>query len=161
MRGAFALVGAAIILAIAPIARGDPGGDLSEVLAADADAVAAREAMARKAWDVAAKHLSQALVRHPDEADLHSDLGFASRKLGDLDRAFVHYRRALALDPRHRGAHEYIGEAYLMAGDLPSAEKHVAALRAICLLPCEELEDLEEAVGKYRAGKGLPTPARP
>ena len=156
MRGALALAVAAIVLAIAPIARGDPSGDLSEVLAADADAVAAREAMARKAWDVAAKHLSQALVRHPDEADLHSDLGFASRKLGDLDRAFVHYRRALALDPRHRGAHEYIGEAYLMAGDLASAEKHVAALRAICLLPCEELKDLEAAVGKYRVAKGLP-----
>ena len=161
MRGALALVVAAIILAIAPITRGDPSGDLSEALAADADAVAAREAMARKAWDVAAKHLSQALVRHPDDADLHSDLGFASRKLGDLDRAFVHYRRALALDPRHRGAHEYIGEAYLIAGDLPSAEKHVAALRAICLLPCEELADLEEAVGKYRAAKGLPPPTRP
>ena len=161
MRGALALVVAAVLLAIAPIARGDPSGDLSEVLAADADAVAAREAMARKAWDVAAKHLAQALVRHPDDADLHSDLGFASRKLGDLDRAFVHYRRALAIDPRHRGAHEYIGEAYLMAGDLPSAEKHVAALRAICLLPCEELEDLEEAVGKYRAAKGLPPPTRP
>jgi len=161
MRGAIALAAAAIILAIAPIARGDPSGDLSEALAADADAVAAKEAMARKAWDVAAKHLSQALVRHPDDADLHSDLGFASRKLGDLDRAFVHYRRALALDPRHRGAHEYIGEAYLMAGDLASAEKHVAALRAICLLPCEELGDLEEAVAKYRAAKGLPPPARP
>jgi len=161
MRGALALVVAAIILAIAPIARGDPSGDLSEALAADADAVAAKEAMARKAWDVAAKHLSQALVRHPDDADLHSDLGFASRKLGDLDRAFVHYRRALAIDPRHRGAHEYIGEAYLMAGDLPGAEKHVAALRAICLLPCEELADLEEAVGKYRAAKGLAPPARP
>jgi Flp pilus assembly protein TadD len=161
MRGALALAVAAIVLAIAPIARGDPSGDLSEALAADADAVAAKEAMARKAWDVAAKHLSQALVRHPDDADLHSDLGFASRKLGDLDRAFVHYRRALAIDPRHRGAHEYIGEAYLMAGDLPGAEKHVAALRAICLLPCEELADLEEAVGKYRAAKGLAPPARP
>ena len=105
--------------------------------------------------------VGEALVRHPDEADLHSDLGFAYRNLRDLDRAFVHYRRALALDPRHRGAHEYIGEAYLMAGDLASAEKHVAALRAICLLPCEELKDLEEAVGGYRAAKGLRSAPRP
>jgi len=153
MRGALALAVAAIVLAIAPIARGDPSGDLSEALAADADAVAAREAMARKAWDVAAKHLSLALVRHPDDADLHSDLGFASRKLGDLDRAFVHYRRALAIDPRHRGAHEYIGEAYLLVGDLPNAEKHLAALREICLLPCEELQDLERAVTAFRTRK--------
>jgi len=48
-----------------------------------------------------------------------------------------------------------------MAGDLASAEKHVAALRAICLLPCEELKDLEEAVGGYRAAKGLPPAPRP
>ena len=160
-RAVLALAVAVAVVAISPAARGDPSGELSEALAADADAVAAREAMARKAWDVAARHLSQALVRHPDEADLHSDLGFAYRNLRDLDRAFVHYRRALALDPRHRGAHEYIGEAYLMAGDLASAEKHVAALRAICLLPCEELKDLEEAVGGYRAAKGLPPAPRP
>jgi hypothetical protein len=49
----------------------------------------------------------------------------------------------------YRGAHKYIGEAYLMVGDVPSAEKHLAALRAICLLPCEELTDLEKALAKY------------
>ena len=155
MRGALALAVAAIVLAIAPIARGDPSGDLSEALAADADAVAAREAMARKAWDVAAKHLSLALVRHPDDADLHSDLGFASRKLGDLDRAFVHYRRALAIDPRHRGAHEYIGEAYLMVGKPAEAERHLAALRAICFLPCEEMRELQAAIDEHRKKTSL------
>jgi len=157
---ALALMVATVAAVVAPVARGDMP-ELSEVLAADADAIAAREAMARKAWDVAAKHLSQALVRHPDDADLHNDLGYAYRNLRDLDRAFVHYRRALDIDPRHRGAHEYIGEAYLMAGDLASAEKHVAALRGICLLPCEELKDLEEAVGKYRVTKGLPPTSGP
>ena len=64
--------------------------------------------------------------------------------------AFRHYKRAIELEPRHRGAHEYIGEAYLMVGDVPNAEKHLAALRAICLLPCEELADLEKAFAKYR-----------
>jgi hypothetical protein len=37
-----------------------------------------------------------------------------------------------------------------MVGDVPNAEKHLAALRAICLLPCEELADLEKAFAKYR-----------
>lgn len=41
------------------------------------------------------------------------------------------------LDPRHRGAHEYIGETYLLAGDVNGAEKHLAALKEICLLPCQ------------------------
>ena len=29
------------------------------------------------------------------------------------DKAFVYYEKALSLDPRHKGAHEYIGELYL------------------------------------------------
>ncbi len=53
------------------------------------------------------------------------------------------------LDPRHRGAHEYIGEAYLLTGDVAGARKHLAALREICLLPCEELTDLERAIAEY------------
>jgi hypothetical protein len=37
-----------------------------------------------------------------------------------------------------------------MVGDEKSAEKHLSALRSICLLGCEELKDLEEAFAKYR-----------
>jgi len=29
-----------------------------------------------------------------------------------MKQAFEHYERALKLNPRHRGAHEYVGEAY-------------------------------------------------
>ena len=155
-RTALALALAVAIGAFGVPAGADPSFDLSSALADDADVVAGREAADRKEWDAAAKRLSQALVRHPDSADLHNDLGFAYRNLRKLDLAFEHYRRAIALDPRHRGAHEYIGEAYLMVGDLPNAERHLADLRAICLLPCEELEDLEKAVVGYRTARGLP-----
>ena len=85
-----------------------------------------------------------------DHADLQNYLGYSHRNLKQFDAAFRHYKRAIELEPRHRGAHEYIGEAYLMVGDVPNAEKHLAALRAICLLPCEELTDLEKAFAKYR-----------
>ena len=34
--------------------------------------------------------------------------------------------------------------------NLPKAEEHVAALRAICLIPCEELEELLAKVSAYR-----------
>jgi Flp pilus assembly protein TadD len=95
--------------------------------------------------------LTRAERRFPDSADLQNDLGFAYRNLKQFDEAFRHYKRALVLDPRHRGAHEYIGEAYLMIGDLPSAERHLAALREICLLPCEELDDLGKAVDAYKS----------
>jgi len=76
---------------------------------------------------------------------------YAYRQSGQLPLAFKHYQRALQLDPRHRGAHEYIGEAYLMANNLTKAEEHLAALQRICLIPCEEYDDLKKAVAEYRA----------
>jgi Flp pilus assembly protein TadD len=105
---------------------------------------------AARQWEEAIARLRKAEVRHPDHADLQNYLGYAHRNLKQLDAAFRHYKRAIELEPRHRGAHEYIGEAYLMVGDVPNAEKHLAALRAICLLPCEELTDLEKAFATYR-----------
>jgi hypothetical protein len=56
----------------------------------------------------------------------------------------------LKLNPRHRGAHEYLGEAYLMIRNLAKAEEHLAALQRICLLPCAEYGDLEKRVAEYR-----------
>lgn len=119
----------------------------------DADYAAGKQAMDRKNWQEAAKRFEVALKRNPDSADLENYLGYSYRHLKNFDLALRHYKRAIELDPRHRGAHEYIGEAYLMVNDLPNAEKHLAELRKICLLPCEELGDLEKAVAAYKAKK--------
>jgi hypothetical protein len=35
-------------------------------------------------------------------------------------------------------------------GDVASAEKHLEALRAICLLPCAEFDDLRKAIAAHR-----------
>jgi cobalamin biosynthesis Co2+ chelatase CbiK len=34
---------------------------------------------------------------------------------------------------------------------LAKAEEHLAALQRICLIPCEEYEDLKKTVAEYRA----------
>ena len=131
--------------------RAAPSGDGDDqALLADQDYTAARAAL--KAGDAAAAvaRLDRALKRFPDNADVHNELGFAHRRLKQLDKAFVHYRRALEINPQHRGAHEYIGEAYLMVGDQTAAERHLASLRAICVLSCEELRDLEKAIAEHR-----------
>jgi Flp pilus assembly protein TadD len=150
---------AATVLAIAtaayglPYAVAEPFESIPDASMRDADYAAGKQAMDKKDWPEAAKRFAVALKRNPDNPDLQNYLGYTHRNLKQFDLAFKYYKRALELNPQHRGAHEYIGEAYLLTGDLANAEKHLAALRNICLLPCEELEDLEKAVKLYRASQ--------
>ena len=143
----------AAIAALSPIAAADPDEADPDLATRDEHYAAGKRAVAKKDWAEAARLFKQAEMRHPDHADLHNSLGYSYRNLEQYELAFKHYRRAIELDPRHRGAHEYIGEAYLMTGDPAGAERHLAALKAICLLPCEELTDLERAIAQYRARK--------
>jgi len=138
------------LYAATPAAHAVPFEDTPDAAARDPDYAAAKAAMDKKNWAEAVKRFHQAALRDPDSADLHNYLGFSYRNLKQMDLAFKHYKRSIELNPRHRGAHEYIGEAYLMMNDLPGAERHLAALREICLLPCEELADLEKAIKEYR-----------
>jgi Flp pilus assembly protein TadD len=137
----------AILLALAGPALAD--GDAP----APADPPAYRTAVAAiEAGDFtrAIGLLRQHVAEKPNDANGWNWLGYASRKTGDLDGAFAHYRKALALDPKHRGAHEYIGEAYLMAKDLAKAEEHLGILDRLCRLPCAEYRDLKKAIAEYR-----------
>jgi hypothetical protein len=64
------------------------------------------------------------------------------------------YNEALKLNPQHRAAHEYIGEAYLLTGDLGKAEQHLAELQKLCTpIPCEEYKDLRRALDDYKKKK--------
>ena len=143
----------AVWFCLATGARADPS-EFEDTATRDPDYAAGKAAIEKKNWTEAVKRFQQTAVREPENADVQNFLGYAYRHLKQFDLAFKHYNRALALNPRHRGAHEYIGEAYLMVNDLPNAEKHLAALREICLLPCEELEDLDKAVQRYRGKTG-------
>ena len=153
MRALAAIVVACALGAFAPGALADPEETDPDLAKRDADYAAGVAAVKAKNFPEAVAKLKIAERRNPDSADLHNFLGYSYRNLKQFDLAFTHYKRSLALDPRHRGAHEYIGEAYLMVGDLPSAEQHVAALKGICLLGCEELADLEKAVAEYKKKK--------
>jgi Flp pilus assembly protein TadD len=141
------LVGVALY---ATPALADPTDEEPESARIDSDYAAGKKAIEAKDWTTAIRTLSSAALRDTRNADIQNYLGFAYRNAGEMKQAFEHYERALKLNPRHRGAHEYVGEAYLLVDDLPKAEEHVAALRAICLIPCEELEDLQAKVSAYR-----------
>ena len=68
------------------------------------------------------------------------------------------YQQALMFNPRHRSAREHLGELYLALGEPIKAEEQLAALKEICLVPCDELADLERAIKAYRAAAQRPRP---
>jgi Flp pilus assembly protein TadD len=121
----------------------------------DPDFEAGVKAIKSEQYLLAIQHMAAYVARAPEDADGENWLAYAHRRSGQLDAAFEHYAKALAIDPRHRGAHEYVGEAYLMVGNLAKAEEHLKALDRLCFFPCEQYTDLKEAVAQYKTTHGL------
>jgi tetratricopeptide (TPR) repeat protein len=98
--------------------------------------------------------LQRVVDRDAKNADAYNWLAYATRRNGDATAALPLYEKALAIDPKHRGAHEYIGEAYLILGNLPKAKEHLARLDSLCMLGCSQYRDLKKAVEEYeKTGK--------
>ena len=95
--------------------------------------------------------LFEVVGQEGERADAYNLLGFTHRKTGKLDAALKYYRKALELEPGHRGAHEYIGEAYLEMGDLASAKTHLKFLDNDCVFGCREYDMLKESIAKFEA----------
>jgi tetratricopeptide (TPR) repeat protein len=122
-------------------------------LAANELLASGREAVARADWKKAQVNLREAVREDPNNADAHNLLAYTYRKQNepDLVKAFEHYKLALSIDPKHRSAHEYIGEAYLMAGQLKKAQEHLMALETVCgNRQCEEYKDLAQAIAAFQ-----------
>ena len=107
----------------------------------------------RQDWKSAAAAMNDALAADSRHADYHSLYAYSLRRSGspDMDVVFKHYNEALRLDPKHRGAHEYIGEAYLMVGNVAKAKEHLGALDKICFFGCSEYNDLKKAISDAEA----------
>jgi len=94
--------------------------------------------------------LLQKVVRaEPRNADAWNYVGFSHRKLKEYDQSLAAYQKALAINPDHRGANEYLGELYLMTGEPGKAKNQLAKLQSLCPRGCEEYEDLKKAVEAY------------
>jgi Flp pilus assembly protein TadD len=148
---AAAALAAAICLPV--LTSADMGGSYPAAAAADPDFAAAVNAIESKDWGKAVELLNKAVGRDAKNADIHNLLGYSERKRGNLDAAFKHYERALALEPKHLGANEYLGEAYLQAGDLAKAEQQLAKLDKLCTFGCSEYKTLKRHVAEYKQKK--------
>lgn len=129
---------------------GGGGGDDGDRRVQDADYKAAMVAVKANDWSTVITRMSNHVARQPGDADGWNELGHAQRKIGNLDAAFKAYAKALQIDPKHRNAHEYLGEAYLQVGDLASAEGELRALDKLCFLRCEQYDDLEDEIRRYK-----------
>jgi Flp pilus assembly protein TadD len=90
--------------------------------------------------------LSPILKADAKNADAHNLMGYSLRKSGDFTQSLAHYRKALDLDPKHKGALEYLGELYVQTGHMDKAREIAARLKSLCPRGCEELADLEKAI---------------
>ena len=88
---------------------------------------------------------------NPRNANAWNYIGYSHRKLGAFEPALAAYGKALAINPDHRGANEYLGELYLQTGELAKAKERLARLDDLCFFGCEEFDDLKEAIRDYEA----------
>jgi len=140
-------------------AGGGGGGDGVRAKKQTAEYTAGVQAIEAKDFARPITLLATAVQHTPDDADAWNELAYATRKSGEPAKSIPLYQKALALDPRHLGAHEYIGEAYLALDNLPKAKEHLARLNRLCLFSCEQYRDLKKAVESYEksGGKVKPT----
>ena len=146
-------------------ARADGGGgsdsreNVSRGKPEDPDYTAAVRAIKADKYGEAIPLLQRVVGRDAKNADAFNWLAYATRKTGEPAASLPLYQKALAIDPKHKGAHEYIGEAYLMLDNLPKAKEHLSTLNSLCVLSCGEYRDLKRAVEAYEksGGKSKPT----
>ncbi|MFV2031392.1 MAG: tetratricopeptide repeat protein [Gammaproteobacteria bacterium] len=100
-------------------------------------------------YEKAIKLLTKAVADKPTDADAWNYLGLSNRKLKKFDLALNAYQKALAIDPKHRGANEYLGELYLQTNNLEKAKQRLKKLDDICFFGCKEFDKLKAAIAAY------------
>jgi tetratricopeptide (TPR) repeat protein len=114
----------------------------------------AEKAVKAGKYKKAVKLLNKEVKRDANNADAWNYLGFSNRKLKKYDASLAAYKKALAINPKHRGANEYLGELYLQTDKVANAKTQLATLKKICRSGCEEYDDLKQAIAVYEVNHG-------
>lgn len=129
------------------------GGSTEPAKTVDPNYARAKAMIEARDYTNALPLLQQVVTKDPKNADAYNLMGYATRKSGNAAGSLQYYQQALAIDSRHLGANEYIGEAYLMLDQLPQAEQHLARLDSLCVFGCAEHRMLKAAIANYKAGR--------
>ena len=102
-----------------------------------------------KLYSQAFDKLSKALKTDKNNPDILNYMGFTSRKVGNFSEAEDYYLRGLAIDPKHNGINEYLGELYVQTNRIDKANERLEVLKNC---NCEEYGELELII-KTRGSK--------
>ena len=141
----------ALVVAASASAMDTPKPDPKEPEKKESQLEQGRAAIARQDWAGAQAALRRAVERQPENADAHNLYAFSMRKGPNpqMDLVFRHYNEALRLDPQHRAAREYLGEAYLMTGNVAKAKELLAELDRLCKADCVEQAELQRSISTF------------
>ena len=106
---------------------------------------------AKKRFGKALKKFKEAVEIDPSYYQAWNMVGYCSRKSGDLKHAFEAYQKCLAIEPEFAPAHEYMGEAYLMSGDVAKAKEQLLWLVS---RKAEESGTLSARIEEYQKSGG-------
>lgn len=149
MRAIAAFVGVLAMTLMLNVGASNAMDGLGKKASSHPDWAKAIEKLDLKNYQAALPLLANVVKSEPENPDAQNLTGFAHRMLKNYDMAFSHYTRALEIDPKHKGAHEYIGISYLETDQLGKAEEILASLKKLCAF-CAERRSLDGAVKSYK-----------
>lgn len=105
-----------------------------------------------KQYQAAIYDLKKIVAKDADNADAYNLLGFTHRKLKQYEVAEEYYQKALALDPKHKGALEYLGELYVETNRMDKANEMLTRLDKACFFGCDEYSTLKKMIEQKSQG---------
>ena len=105
---------------------------------------------AKKNYEKAQKLLIKSNDKNPNNADTLNYLGFTTRKLGDFSNGEKYYLQGLAIEPKHIGINEYLGELYVATNRIVLAKERLEVLKDC---NCEEFNELKDIIEGKKTSK--------
>lgn len=109
----------------------DRYGTTLRVNVAESRLALARDQMRERRYEEAAAAYLKALEVAPEAGSLYLEAAGAELEAGYPERAVIHARRAMELEPQNADAHRALGEASYRAGDLAGAARAFASASAL------------------------------
>ena len=105
---------------------------------------------AKKNYEKAQKLLIKSNDKNPNSADILNYLGFTTRKLGDFSNGEKYYLQGLAIEPKHIGINEYLGELYVATNRIDLAKERLEVLKDC---NCKEFNELKDVIEGNKTSK--------